>query len=69
MRLDENVNVLVWWKKNLDAYPILLLMASDFLAIHVGKISLELTFSGAEGFLVKIGHLSLMKHLKYCAKD
>jgi hypothetical protein len=28
---DENFNVLGWWKKNLDAYPILSLMARDFV--------------------------------------
>ena len=35
VRLGENFNVLAWWKKNSDAYPILSLMTRDFLAIPV----------------------------------
>ena len=35
VRLGENFNVLAWWKKNSDEYPILSLMARDFLAIPV----------------------------------
>jgi hypothetical protein len=33
---DENFNVLGWWKKNSDAYPILSLMARDFCECGCG---------------------------------
>lgn len=39
VRAGENFNVLAWWKKNADAYPILALMARDFLAIPVSTVS------------------------------
>ena len=47
MRPDENFNVIAWWKKNSDAYPILSLMARDFLAIPVSTVSSESVFSAA----------------------
>ena len=50
---DENFNVLGWWKKNIDAYPILTLMARDFLAIPVSTVSSESAFSAAGRILGK----------------
>jgi hypothetical protein len=50
---DENFNVLGWWKKNIDVYPILSLMARDFLAIPVSTISSESAFSAAGRILGK----------------
>ena len=47
VRPDENFNVIAWWKKNSDAYPILSLMARDFLAIPVSTVSSESAFCAA----------------------
>ena len=47
VRPDENFNVIAWWKKNSDAYPILSLMARDFLAIPVSTVSSESAFRAA----------------------
>ena len=47
VRPDENFNVLAWWKKNYDVFPILSLMARDFLAIPVSTVSSESAFSAA----------------------
>jgi hypothetical protein len=49
----ENFNVLAWWKKNLDAYPMLSLMARDFLSIPVSTVSSESAFSAAGRILGK----------------
>jgi len=53
VRAGENFNVLAWWKKNADAYPILALMARDFLAIPVSTVSSESAFSCAGRILGK----------------
>ena len=53
VRSDENFNVLAWWKKNSDAYPVLSLMARDFLAIPVSTVSSESAFSAAGRILGK----------------
>ena len=53
VRLIENFNVLAWWKKNLDAYPILSLRARDFLSIPVSTVSSESAFSAAGRILGK----------------
>lgn len=53
VRPDENFNVLAWWKKNSDAFPILSLMARDFLAIPVSTVSSESAFSAAGRILGK----------------
>ena len=50
---NENFNVLAWWKKNSDAYPVLSLMARDFLAIPVSTVSSESAFSAAGRILGK----------------
>ncbi|CAO2168768.1 unnamed protein product [Urochloa humidicola] len=53
VRPDESFNVIAWWKKNSDAYPILSLMARDFLAIPVSTVSSESAFSAAGRILGK----------------
>jgi hypothetical protein len=53
LRPGENLNVIAWWKKNSDAYPILSLMARDFLAIPVSTVSSESAFSAAGRILGK----------------
>ncbi|CAN6252694.1 unnamed protein product [Urochloa humidicola] len=53
VRSDESFNVIAWWKKNSDAYPILSLMARDFLAIPVSTVSFESAFSTAGRILGK----------------
>ena len=53
VRPDENFNVIAWWKKNSDAYPILSLMAWEFLAIPVSTMSSESAFSAAGRILGK----------------
>ena len=53
VRAVENFNVLAWWKKNSDAYPILSLMARDFLSIPVSTVSSESAFSCARRILGK----------------
>ena len=59
VRPIENFNVLAWWKKNSDAYPILSLMARDFLSIPVrAQCPQNMLLVLLEGYLVKIGHLS-----------
>jgi len=65
VRPTENFNVLAWWKKNSDAYPILSLMARDFLSIPVSTVSSESAFSAAGRILGKNRtSLSLQKLLK-----
>ncbi|CAN6334191.1 unnamed protein product [Urochloa humidicola] len=53
VRSDESFNVIAWWKKNSDAYPILSLMARDFLAIPVSTVSSQSAFSVAGRILGK----------------
>ena len=71
VRPDENFNVIAWWKKNSDAYPILSLMARDFLAIPVSTVSSESAFSAAGRILGK-NRTSLAPEILealICAKD
>lgn len=68
---DENFDVLGWWKRNTDVYPILSLMARDFLAIPVSTVSSESAFSAA-GRLIGKNRTSLSpKSLEalICSKD
>ena len=53
VNLNEHFDVLAWWKKNGDAYPVLSLMARDFLAIPVSTVSSESAFSTAGRLLGK----------------
>jgi hypothetical protein len=66
---DECFNVLGWWKKNSDAYPILSLMARDFLAMST--MSSESAFSAASRVLGKNRTSLSPKTLEalVCAKD
>lgn len=41
----KNFDVLAWWKKRQEAYPILSLMARDILAIPVSTVASESAFS------------------------
>jgi hypothetical protein len=50
---NERFDVLAWWAKNADAYPVLSLMAKDFLAIAVSTVSSESAFSTAGRILGK----------------
>jgi hypothetical protein len=71
VRAGENFNVLAWWKKNADAYPILSLMARDFLSIPVSMVSSESTFSCA-GMILGKNQTSLSPETLealVCAKD
>jgi hypothetical protein len=45
VREDENFDILSWWKTNSDKYPVLSLMARDFLAIPLSTVSSESAFS------------------------
>jgi len=71
VRPDENFNVIAWWKKNSDAYPILSLMARDFLAIPVSTVSSESAFSAAGRILGKNRTSLAPETLEalICAKD
>jgi len=53
VRPIENFNVLAWWKKNSDAYPIFSLMDRDFLSIHVSTVFSESAVSAAGRILGK----------------
>ena len=71
VRPDEDFNVIAWWKKNSDAYPILSLMAWEFLAIPVSTMSSESAFSAAGRILGK-NRTSLAPEILealICAKD
>lgn len=71
VRSDEQLNVLAWWKKNCDAYPILSLMARDFLAIPVSTVSSKSAFSAA-GRILGNNRTSLSPETLealICAKD
>jgi len=71
VRPDENFNVIAWWKKNSDAYPILSMMARDFLAIPMSTVSSESAFSAAGRILVKNRTSLAPETLEalICAKD
>lgn len=71
VRPDENFNVIAWWKNNSDAYPILSLMARDFLAIPVSTVSSESAFSAAGRILGKNRTSLAPETLEalICAKD
>jgi hypothetical protein len=44
-REGEEFDVLRWWKRNQDQYPVLAKMARDFLAIPLSTVASESTFS------------------------
>ena len=39
--LDDNFNILAWWKFNAAKYPVLSMMAHDILAIPVSIVPLD----------------------------
>ncbi|CAN1320298.1 Zinc finger BED domain-containing protein RICESLEEPER 2 [Linum perenne] len=43
--LEENFDILAWWKRNSSDYPILGLMAKDILAVQVSTVASESAFS------------------------
>ncbi|TVU42204.1 hypothetical protein EJB05_08597, partial [Eragrostis curvula] len=45
VRADENYEILSWWKTNANKYPVLSMMARDFLAIPFSTVSSESAFS------------------------
>ena len=47
LRDGEEFDVLNWWKRNQDQYPVLAKMAHDFLAIPLSTVAFESTFSNA----------------------
>lgn len=53
MRPTENFNVPAWWKRNSNAYPILSLMARDFLSILVSTVFSGSVFSAVGRILGK----------------
>jgi hypothetical protein len=48
LREGESFDVLKWWKRNLENYPVLAKMAHDFLAIPLSSVASESTFSTAD---------------------
>ena len=71
LREGEEFDVLRWWKRNQDQYPILAKMARDFLAIPLSTVAFELTFSTA-GMVINKHRSSLSSETVealICAKD
>lgn len=60
LKPDKNFDVVGYWKRNADVYLVLSVMAEDFLVIHVSTMYLVLL----EEYLVKIGHVYLLKLLR-----
>jgi hypothetical protein len=71
VRLDENFNVIAWWKKNSDVNTIFSLMARDFLVIPVSTVSSESAVSAAGRILGKNRTSLALETLEalICAKD
>ena len=51
--IDEGKDVLQWWKRNEDRYPVLARMARDVLAIPITTVASESTFSLGGRILTK----------------
>ncbi|KAJ1266519.1 hypothetical protein BS78_08G157500 [Paspalum vaginatum] len=67
----EEFDVLRWWKRNQDKYPMLAKMARDFLAIPLSTVASESTFSTA-GMIIDKYHNPLSSETVealICAKD
>jgi len=45
--VNQNTDILEWWKNNHDSYKILSIMATDYLAIPISSVSVEELFSAA----------------------
>ena len=71
LRDGEEFDVLNWWKRNQDQYPVLAKMARDFLAIPLSTVASESTFSTA-GMVIDKYRSSLSSETVealICAKD
>jgi len=51
--IDEGKDVLQWWKRNEERYPVLARMARDVLAIPITTVASESTFSLGGRILTK----------------
>jgi len=51
--LDENVSALLWWQAHSSEFPILSLMARDYLAIQSTSVACEQAFSVAGNTITK----------------
>lgn len=50
---DENVEVLIWWKAHCVEFPVLSLIARDYLAIQSTSVACEQAFSVAGNTITK----------------
>jgi hypothetical protein len=51
--VDENVSALLWWQAHSAEFPVLSLMARDYLAIQSTSVACELAFSIAGNTITK----------------
>jgi hypothetical protein len=68
---SEDFDVLAWWKKNAKKFPVLAIMARDFLAIPLSTVPSESAFSSG-GRILGNTRSSLtpeMLEALVCAKD
>jgi hypothetical protein len=71
LREGESFDVLKWWKRNTENYPVLAKMARDFLAIPLSSVASESTFSTA-GMIINQYRSSLNPETAeklICSKD
>ncbi|XP_047093157.1 zinc finger BED domain-containing protein RICESLEEPER 2-like isoform X1 [Lolium rigidum] len=71
LREDDSFDVLKWWKRNVENYPVLARMARDFLAIPLSSVASESTFSTA-GMIINKHRSSLNPETAeglICSKD
>jgi hypothetical protein len=70
-REGEEFDVLRWWKRNQDQYPVLAKMARDFLAIPLSTVASESTFSTASMLIDKYRSSLSSETVEalICAKD
>jgi hypothetical protein len=71
LREGESFDVLKWWKRNTENYPVLAKMARDFLAIPLSSVASESTFSTA-GMIINQHRSSLNPETAeklICSKD
>jgi hypothetical protein len=50
---DENVETLIWWLAHSTEFPVLSLMANDYLAIQSTSVACEQAFSVAGNTITK----------------
>ncbi|GBC30203.2 zinc finger BED domain-containing protein 1-like [Rhizophagus irregularis DAOM 181602=DAOM 197198] len=51
---DENVEALLWWQAHSTEFPVLSLMAKDYLAIQSTSVACEQAFSVAGNTITKV---------------